>query len=88
MRIGFVQDSYSVGEAAGTVSVSVGVMEGELGISTTVRLTTADGTATGRIDPGIAMSAIPLSAFITANSRGERIFSSSSNSGIAYLYVP
>ena len=43
-QIGFAQGGYSVGEAAGTVSVSVGVLEGELGRSVTVRLTTADGT--------------------------------------------
>ena len=49
VRIGFAQDSYSVGEAAGTVSVSVRVLEGELGINATVRLTTADGTAIGML---------------------------------------
>ena len=50
MRIGFARGSYSVGEAAGTVSVSVRVLEGELGINaSTVRLTTADGTAIGML---------------------------------------
>ena len=68
VRIGFVEGSYSVGEAAGTVSVSAGVLEGELGISTTFRLITADGTATGRINP---TSAVPLSLFVIANNRGE-----------------
>ena len=49
MRIGFAQGSYSVGEAAGAVSVSVTVLEGELGINATVKLTTADGTAIGML---------------------------------------
>ena len=49
VRIGFARGSYSVGEAAGTVSVSVTVLEGELGINATVKLTTADGTAIGKL---------------------------------------